>query len=82
MAQEDLKNALIYKEKSWQVAKNLLGDDVIRTLSQRLRYAEVLQKNHHFGAADKHLKTVQDRLQEQGVDYPDLQQMIERLNKA
>ncbi|MFV0544307.1 MAG: protein kinase domain-containing protein [Marinicella pacifica] len=82
MAQEDLKNALIYKEKSWQVAKNLLGDDAIRTLSQQLKYVEILQKNQQFDAAEKHLKMVQDRVQDHGMDDPGLQQMIEQLSKA
>lgn len=82
LAHEDVENALVYKEKSWQVAKKILGDAEIRTLSQRLKYADVLQHNQQYDAADKHLKSVQDIMQEQGIEQPGLQRMVEQLKQA
>ena len=82
LAQEDVENALIYKEKSWQVANKILGNSATRTLMQRLKYAEVLQHNQQYDVADKHLKSVQDMMQEQGIEQPDLQRMIEHLKQV
>jgi len=80
-AQEDSQNALLYKKKSWKAAQKILGDTQLRTLSQRLKYAEILQQNQQFAAADEHLKAVQTIIQQQGIEHPGLQQLIDKLQQ-
>lgn len=81
-AQEDRENALLYKQKSWQVAQQILGDAQLRTLSQRLKYADMLQQNQQFEAADEHLKAVQSIIQQQAIEHPGLQQLIDKLQQT
>lgn len=80
-AREDSDNALLYKKKSWQEAQQILGDSTIRTLNQRLKYAQSLQQYQHVKEADKHIKAVQEIMQQQGITQPGLQQFIDKLQQ-
>jgi len=82
MAQEDSQKGLYYKEKSWQVAEKILGEAKIRTLSQRLKYAESLKQNQQFGAAEEHISAVQLIMKQNDMTHPGLQQLIDALIKA
>lgn len=79
-AQDDMVNALLYKQKSWQAAQHILGDSTLRTLSQRLKLAQLLQQNKQFKEANQHVQAVQLLMQQHAIEHPGLQQLLDLLN--